>query len=766
MLQCRRILIVEDDQILALQYRYMLDPMGYEILGPLMTGEEAVEQVDALRPDLILMDILLAGKIDGIEAVRQIHQKHEVPVVYLSGISDDEQIRDAQDLGAYGYLLKPVSDKDLHIAIEMALYKHQAELRVRQSEKRYRMLFEKMNNGFGLGEVICDTAGTPVDLRILAINPAFERMIRIRARRLVGKTIKEAMPTYDSGILLDRLGRVALTGQPDQFGYYLQPGERCLDISAFSPEAGQFAIIIEDVTEQRQAEKFLQESELRFRQLAESVREVFWLVDAPSQKILYVSPSYEQVYRRPCAEFYQNPFDFLNVVHPEDAPGLERACFALMETGMPLNEEYRVLHPGGEQRWVWARAYPVKDASGQVVLISGVAEDITERKLAEQMIRDGYLRLEQSLGRMTILRSIDTAITTHNELPVVAAAILSYMTDLEEIDGAILYTPTPSGARMLPTLAAEPQMHLQMVGQSGLILGALAAQAQSWEQQTAAGVFRRAQAEYIEDLCADGQPGAALFSEQTGFRACAALPLMSRDEIKGVLHLFRAQPLLAAQNGDWQHFLESLALQMAIAIDNVDMFENLKRSNRELTKAYEETIKGWAQALELRDKETRGHGERVTHQSEKLARALGMSEEDLLHFRRGVLLHDIGKMGVPDKILNKPDDLTSDEWVIMRQHPGYGYEMLSHIEYLRPALDVVYYHHEKWDGSGYPSGLRGEDIPLTARIFAVVDVYDALTTRRPYRPAWPKSDALTFIRQQAGKHFDPAVAEAFLDLFS
>jgi putative nucleotidyltransferase with HDIG domain len=194
------------------------------------------------------------------------------------------------------------------------------------------------------------------------------------------------------------------------------------------------------------------------------------------------------------------------------------------------------------------------------------------------------------------------------------------------------------------------------------------------------------------------------------------------------------------------------------------MLENLKRSNRELALAYDETLKGWALALELREKADRGHAERVSTLSVRLAVALGFSGEALDNIRRGAFLHDIGKMAVPDSVLYKTGPLNPEEWVIMRRHPTEGYRVLSGIEYLRPALDVVYNHHEKWDGSGYPRGLKGEEIPLSARIFAVVDVWDALTNNRPYRLAWPVAEARAYMKEQAGKYFDPRVTDMFLQI--
>jgi putative nucleotidyltransferase with HDIG domain len=240
------------------------------------------------------------------------------------------------------------------------------------------------------------------------------------------------------------------------------------------------------------------------------------------------------------------------------------------------------------------------------------------------------------------------------------------------------------------------------------------------------------------------------------------VPLIAKGQIKGVLETYHRSPLKPDQI--WTDFLETLAKQAAIAIDNATLFSDLQSSNAELTLAYDTTLAGWSKALDLRDKETEGHTQRVVEMTIRLARAMGVIEAELTNVRRGALLHDIGKMGIPDEILRKPGPLSAEEWATMRQHPIHAREMLSPIAYLRPAIDIPYNHHEKWDGSGYPNGLKGEQIPLAARIFTVVDVFDALTSDRPYRLAWPREKALDYIREQAGKHFDPAVVEMFLKI--
>jgi len=202
----------------------------------------------------------------------------------------------------------------------------------------------------------------------------------------------------------------------------------------------------------------------------------------------------------------------------------------------------------------------------------------------------------------------------------------------------------------------------------------------------------------------------------------------------------------------------------ALAKSFNEMTSNLRRSEKSLIQAYDKTIEGWVKALELRDRETLGHTLRAAHMTMELARAMNVDEKDLQNIWRGVLLHDIGKMGIPDSILLKQGPLDDWERKIMERHPALAREMLSQIEFLRPCMDIPTYHHEKWDGTGYPNGLVGEEIPLTARLFMIVDVWDALTSDRPYRQSWSDQEALAHIKTASGKHFDPKVVEAFVGL--
>jgi len=240
------------------------------------------------------------------------------------------------------------------------------------------------------------------------------------------------------------------------------------------------------------------------------------------------------------------------------------------------------------------------------------------------------------------------------------------------------------------------------------------------------------------------------------------VPLLVKGKLVGVLEIFHRSPLNPDQ--EWLELLEMVAGLAAIAIDLQNLHNDLERSQTEITKAFDGIIEGWAQALELRGIEPDGHWIRVEDMTLRLARKLELNKDTIPDIRRGALLHDIGKMGIPDQVLHKGTSLTKEERKMIGRHPIDAYELLKSVNVLHSALDIPLYHHERWNGEGYPYGLSEEKIPLPARIFAIVDVWDALLTDRPYRKAWPREKALAHIKKQSGKHFDPQVVKAFLEI--
>ncbi|MBV6394796.1 MAG: hypothetical protein HFACDABA_00365 [Anaerolineales bacterium] len=246
-------------------------------------------------------------------------------------------------------------------------------------------------------------------------------------------------------------------------------------------------------------------------------------------------------------------------------------------------------------------------------------------------------------------------------------------------------------------------------------------------------------------------------------RSILCAPLKLKDEIIGVIYVdHRGMPGMFRESD--LSIISAFADQAAVAIDNARLFESLKAANAELEIAYDATLNGWVRALDLRDKETEGHTQRVTSLTVQLAKFMGVADEEIIHYQRGALLHDIGKMAIPDAILLKPGELSAEERDLVRRHPLFAYEMLKPIRFLHRAIDIPYCHHEKWDGSGYPRGLKEAQIPFAARIFSIADVWDALTSDRPYRKRVQPENVRAYLREQSGTHFDPQVVDAFLSM--
>lgn len=500
--------------------------------------------------------------------------------------------------------------------------------------------------------------------------------------------------------------------------------------------------VIYDITERRRAETALKESEEKFRTICASAVDAVLMMDKDGY-ISFWNGGAERIFG------HTSGFATGKHLHTLIMPDRYRESFSkgftkFRETGegavVGKTLEVFALRKNSSEFPVELSVSSVK-LEGQWVAI-GIIKDITDRKIAQE-------RNESQLKRLAALRAIDMTINASldlhvtldvildevlSQLKVPAADILLYDRHLRVLEfaagkgfltKALQYTSLGIGESHAGRAALERRIvHVQDLGEGG-------------------GEFRRSD----------------LFKGE-GFVSYYAVPLVAKGEVKGVLEIFdRAE--LNPDRG-WLDFLDALAGQAAIAIDNHAMFENLQRSNTDLVLAYDATIEGWSRALDLRDKETEGHSRRVTEMSLRLAHAMGVSREDQAHIRRGALLHDIGKMGIPDNILNKPGKLTDAEWEIMRRHPEYAYELLLPVEFLRPALDIPYCHHERWGGGGYPRGLKGGQIPLSARIFTVADIFDALCSDRPYRPAWPKEKALEHISSLSGADLDPKIVEIFI----
>lgn len=384
---------------------------------------------------------------------------------------------------------------------------------------------------------------------------------------------------------------------------------------------------------------------------------------------------------------------------------------------------------------------PEKREDFSHILVS--ISNITARKEAEEQVK-------RQVQHLAALRAVDLAISASMDLPIVLRVLLNQVQQQLKVHSTSILLFNPNTERL--EFAAGSGFKNRAIEATNLKLGESYAGKAALERRIVAA----------DDLSTRFSQIATNGLEEDGFTHYLGIPLISKGDVKGVLEIFNRTPL--PQDPQWMNLLDSMASQAAIAIENATLFDDAQKANISLRQAYDATIEGWARALELRDGDTQGHSKRVADLAVQLARLVGMSEPDLVDLRRGALLHDIGKMGIPDMILLKPSALTDEEWAVMRTHPTLGKKMLETIEFLKNSINVPYCHHEKWDGTGYPRGLKGEEIPLAARIFSVIDGWDALRSNRPYRKSVPDEDAWQYIEENAGIAYDPAIVEKFKTL--
>jgi PAS domain S-box-containing protein/putative nucleotidyltransferase with HDIG domain len=493
------------------------------------------------------------------------------------------------------------------------------------------------------------------------------------------------------------------------------------------------------------AEEALKEGKERMTAISESSLDAIVLVDDEGT-ITYLNPSAERMFGYRQEEAMGRPLHSL-IVAEESRHKYAQALEDFQKNGRckvigkPL--EGQALRRDGSP-------FPVELSITAMQIkgkwhSAGTVRDITARRIIEEKSR-------KRLERLDTLHAIDQIITSSLDLHVTLGEVINHVMAQFQVDAADILLLNPH--TLMLEYATGRGFRIHKIQESRLRLGEGTAGLAALEHRSIV----------IPDLRDDGNGFAwrALIEEE-GFVSYHAVPLIAKGQVKGVLDLLHRTPLTL--DAEQLAFLEAIAVQAAIAIDNATLFDELQRSNIELTLAYDATLEGWARALDLRNEATERHTMRVTEITMRLARAMHINEKDLVHIRRGALLHDIGKIGVPDSILLKPGPLTAEEQEVIRRHPVNAFNMLQPIAYLRPALDIPYCHHERWDGTGYPRGLKGEQIPLAARIFAVADIWDALYAMdRPYRKGLPKEEVREYIKSLAGTHLDPRVVEEFLKL--
>ncbi len=626
-----------------------------------------------------------------------------------------------------------------------------ARQQLEESEARYRQVAAELQRTLDLSLDIIATFGP--DAKLISVNAACERILGYTPEELTGRSLLELVHPDDQmaphAVGADTLQESTADqqGAPLYQSRYLHKNGQTVWLewnATVIPGHPQTYCVARDITGRKVAE----EDQAFLAAIVQASHDAIIGVTLDST-IRSWNGGAEELYGYTAAEAIGQP---MTLIVPPERQAEEAEMLRRTGQGERL-EPFESVRIAKDGRWVpvLITASPILDAAGRVVGVSKIAQDITARLAAEQEIQELNEDLKQQIRHITGLREIDQSISSSAGLRSTLSLVLNNICQQIGADAASVL------------LLNHHTLNLEYAVTRGFSSPIRQGTAVQLGAGLAGQVALNRRPLNLPDL---GKvpltPDEQELFEREGFRAYHAVPLITQGKVLGVIEVLHHQALTLTPL--WLEMLETLVGQAAIAVDNAQLLTELEQRNLELRLAYDETIEGWARALDLRDKETEGHSRRVTEITVKLCQHLGVSSENLVQVRRGALLHDIGKMGIRDAVLLKPGKLTDEEWVEMRKHPDYAVQLLSPIRFLHSALDIPQHHHEKWDGSGYPQGLSGNAIPLTARAFAVVDVYDALTSDRPYRQAWSREQALEHIQSSAGTHFDPAVVTGFVHL--
>ncbi len=729
-----RLLIVEDSPDDAELLLMRLEEEGFSPVHRRVDNRS--DYLEALKnlplPDIILSDWSLPG-FGGLEALGLLNEKSlDLPFIIVSGKIGEEAAIDVLRRGAYDYVSKDnlsrVGQAVRH-ALEARRRKQEAreaEAALRASEAKYRAFADA-----NLDVVfIKDHSG-----RFVMINKAAENYYRRPEPEILGRMVTDLLPA-SLAAQCAQSDKAVLAGSGIVTGIERLRG-RIFESRKFPIVMGGETMIggyIRDITESSISEREL-EMEVKISAVLRDNRSRDGILSGTLALL-------EELDGTESARFDDTRAKAGGIVDLPASDHSPDGSSGPIQIRLPLDAHNRYLGDIVVNR----KAEPEPDELDILLLVARIVANALH--LAE--LRE---ETEDRLRKLTALSLIDESISGAVDLGATLGLILDQAMALLRADAASIFLLDEGGDYL--RLAVSKGFRTKSPPGERIALGQPYIGIAASERKTVS-------VSDFSDL--DPDSGFARLLRDEGFTACHSTPLIVQSKLLGAMGIY---PRTALPSGpEWLGFFETIARQAAIAIDNKTMYHNEQKAREELAVAYDATIEGWSRAMDLRDKDTEGHSRRVTELALALARKLGIEGEALVHLKRGALLHDIGKVGVPDSVLLKPGPLTEEEWAIMKRHPDFAVGMLSPVAYLRPALEIPYGHHEKWDGSGYPKGLAGEAIPMAARIFAIVDVWDALTSDRPYRAAWTREKTLEHIKSQIGKHFDPRVGEAFIAMIA
>ncbi|MDK1027838.1 MAG: PAS domain S-box protein [Anaerolineae bacterium] len=747
-----KVLIIEDEEAIRMSFADYMEDRGFEVLIA-ENGRIGIEVLKQKQPDIVLVDLRMP-EMNGLEFMIMAKPiAPDVPVIVISGANRIDEVVKAQQLGSSDYLVKPVNELSLlGFAVDKALERarliqenrkyqkdleelvqvrtanlEKANLKLAESEERYRLLAENaldfiwkinmdMNFVYASNSVSELLGYSPNEILKMNNKDIYTPKEYKKVKKIITKELSKEAPHY------------GITFQ--SFHQHKDGREIPVEISAkiiyddnWKPISIQGSTY--DLTERLQAEQQLRLQATALESAANAI-----VITNRTGSIEWVNPAFTELtgYKGP-ESLARNLRELVRSDLQDDA--FYNEMWETVTQGKVWHGDLVNRRKDGSLYIEEQTITPVHNTKGDITHFVTIKQDITDRK-----------EYEQELETVAAVSAALRGATTRSEmLPV----ILDQLLTLLNVEGANIVMSNGASGEMVTELgrgvwASLTGMHIPAgSGVSAKVL--------------------RDGSPYLNNNAINDKN----FYRPIALEVCTAIagvPLKVGDYPNGVLWIGSSRPLS-------EHHLRLLTViadMAANALHRADLFNDLERTNEELIQSYDATIEGWARVLEQRDLETEGHSKRVAELSMRLATKVGINDEELIHVRRGALLHDIGKIGIPDIILHKTGALTEKEWEEMHGHPKYAHDWLSTIEFLQPALNIPYTHHEKWDGTGYPRGLKGKDIPHEVRVFSIVDVWDALRSDRPYRKAWSNKKALEYIQDQSGKHFDPKVVKAFLDI--
>lgn len=771
-----QILIVEDEEFEAMLIQDALKRLGYEIAGIASSGEEAVKKAEELRPDLVLMDIVLKGKMDGIEAANQIHKCCDIPVIYLTGLTGDQLLERVELTEPFGYILKPFQERELHTVIEIALYKHRLEKKLNDAVSQ----IEKAKKEW---EATFDAIKDPIFMhdkkfKVIRANRAYQEMAGMEFKEFIGMPYYKVFPKMD-GPLKMCLKAVELQEEEEEEIYFIDKTfkVRFFPIKDADKRYLYSAHIIEDITEKKRTDE-------KIKAEMEITTHLLMIAEATSHTT-DIDKLMEQVVR--CCSRIMGCDVCLSYMwdkerkefRPSHAAGLSNALMLLFRAEA-LDERVEfvkksldgkgpvIIKLGIEGYFPWLphiktiAAIPLLGHKGYLGFMIAAYNKNREFHQRDMHIMNGISgQVSTAIEEARLYReSIDRAMELAHKIEVIQA--------MHEIDRSILSTLEPqeileTAGRMVSNVIPCDRVTIANVDKDkggfryAAGLGAQVLQKLgfvAFDQTSATEILQTGMPEYVPNL--KELPDLLLTEKkllEDGFLSHIRMPITVKGEITGILTVGAKRP--SAFTADDLSTLEKLAFQISVAMENARLITDLQG-------LFIATVESLSAAIDAKSPWTAGHSARVTKYALDIGKELGFSEKEMKDLQLAGLLHDVGKIGTYEAILDKPGKLTDEELTMMRQHPGKGAEILAPIKQLKHIIPAIKYHHEFYDGAGYPDGLKGEEIPLMARILAVADTVDAMSADRPYRKGKPMDVIIAELKRCSGTQFDSKVVKAFL----